>query len=166
MPPKSETGAPANAKLLERHAADAERDVVRIKDEIAILSAKIPQLNGSDEAQRKAQNELSSLRESLNDSYDLWFKLSKQVREYDRAVDSTRREGEKIPVSEAKEIFAQYELSIMTAIECYIISISQKAALCSSPDEFHIAHADAIRTTRETAIGLAKEDGVLPSWLQ
>jgi vacuolar-type H+-ATPase subunit I/STV1 len=159
-----ETGAPANAKLLETHAADAERNVVRIKDEIEKQTGMLAQADGSDEQTRRIQNTLASLREHSNDAYELWFKLSKQVREYDKAVDTSRREGEKIPRADVEEFFRQFDLSIVLAIESYIISLSQDATRAESPEQFYQAHADNIRSCRVAAIEKAQQDNKLPKW--
>lgn len=163
---QSNTGAPANALLLESHAADAEREVVRIKGDIAKLAERIPQLDGSDELQRKANQELLALREGLNEAYDLWFKLSKQVREYDKAVDTSRREGEKVPRADVEEFFQQFNISIDLAIESYIISLSQDATRAESPEAFYLMHADNLRSCKVAAIQRAIQDKKLPGWAQ
>lgn len=107
---------------------------------------------------RVCQNDLSAAK-------DAWAQTSKILLSFDSKVSVERREGEKIPVSEAREIFAQYELSLRLAMEAYIIKISQDAALCDSAEAFHLAHADGIRATRDGAIACAKRDGVIPNWL-
>lgn len=163
---QSDKGAPAAQGRLESHEADAEREIVRIKAEIARLTERIPQLDGSDEAQRKANNDLAILRTDLNDAYDLWFKLSKQVREYDRAVDISRREGEKIPRADVEEFFQQFNLSIDLALESYIISLSQDATRAESPEAFYLMHADNLRSCKTAAIQRAIQDDKLPKWAQ
>lgn len=159
-----DTGAPANAKLLEQHASEAEREVVRIKGEITKLVERIPQLDGNDEALRRAQVELSTAKDGLTDAYELWFKLSKQVREYDKAVDTSRREGDKVPRADVEEFFQQFNLSIDLAIESYIISLSQDATRAEAPEQFYQMHADNLRSCKQAAIDRAIQDKKLPSW--
>lgn len=97
---------------------------------------------------------------------ELYENATKQLAVFDKGVSKERREGEKIPVSECKDIFAQYELSLKLAMEAYIIKIAQDAALCESAESFHLAHAEAIRACREGAIVSARREGVLPNWLE
>ena len=111
------------------------------------------------------------IAEKLQIESDLLFSLRrwdisrKALLEFDRGVAPEKREGEKILVSEAKEIFAQYQLSIDLAIEQTIIADAQSAALCDSPEAFHIAHAGNYHAAKEGAITAAKNDGALPSWI-
>ena len=76
-----------------------------------------------------------------------------------------KREGEKIPVAEVKEYFAQLLLSVGLAVEQVIIADSQSAALASSPEEFYKARADNYRAAKDGAIQSAINDGVLPKWI-
>lgn len=158
-----ETGAPANAKLLEKHAADAELEVNRVKEQLAALR-ELVQPNGEKEAQATLSAQISKLQSDLEGAYDLWFKLSKQVREYDKAVDTSRREGEKVPRSDVEEFFQQYDLSLRLAIESYIISLSQDATRAESPEQFYQAHAGNLRSCVRAAIDGAIKDGKLPGW--
>lgn len=158
-----ERGAPAVAGRLEKHEQDAEQDIIRLKSEIQILLDAGPG-EGDDEV-RKWNNQLSSLRDQKDTAYDLWFKLSKEVRDYDKAVKADRREGEKVAVSEAKEIFQQYELTIDLALEDYAIVASQEMFQLKSPQEIHMAHAEQWRTAKATAKEKALKDGVIPKWL-
>ncbi len=160
--PKS-TGAPANALLLETHAADAEREVVRVKEQLAALRGLI-QPNGNKEEQASLNDQISKLQRDLESSYDLWFKLSKQVREYDRSVSESRREGEVIPRDTVQEFFAQLILSYNLAIESYIISLAQDATRSESPEAFYQMHADNLRSCVTAALEKAEKDGKLPKW--
>jgi hypothetical protein len=161
---KNDTGAPSTLKRLEAHEAGAEQQVIRIKDSLAAMrDLLVP--NADKETQETLKAQIDSLQRELEGAYDLWFKLSKQVREFDKSVKLERREGEKIGVTEAAEIFAQYDLSLELALESYIITIAQAAALCQSPEEFHKAHAETLRSTRLMAIEAAKREGVIPNWL-
>lgn len=162
-PLKAETGAPANALLLEKHAADAELEIVRIKDQLSALR-ELVQPNGDTETQKSLGDQISKLQRDLEGAYDLWFKLSKQVREYDRAVDMSRREGEKIPRADVEEFFKQYDLSLTLALEGYIISLSQDACRVESPQEFYQAHADNLRACKTAQMEAAIRDSKLPKW--
>lgn len=163
---KPDKGAPAAQGRLEAHEADAEREITRIKGEIAKLTERIPQLDGADKELTETQDKVTKLRTDLNEAYDLWFKLSKQVREYDRAVDTSRREGEKIPRADVEEFFQQYNISIDLAIESYIISLSQDATRAESPEAFYQMHADNLRSCKVAATQKAIQDKKLPAWAQ
>ncbi len=164
MKPKNEQGAANTAKRLESHEADAEAQIVRLKDEIARYQIEHDKLDGAEDRQGPIRSKLAALRSELNDAYDLWFRLSKQVREYDKSVSSERREGEKILRSEVEEFFQQYDLSLRLAIESYIIALSQDACRAESPDQFYQAHAGNLRSCVRAAIDSAVKDGKLPKW--
>lgn len=163
LPPKT-TGAPANAALLESHASDAESEVVKIKAERTRLQALVAQFDGAPEKQKPYVEALADIPSQLEKAYDLWFKLSKQVLDYDKKVDLSRREGEMVPALEAKEFFAQFHLSITLAIESYIISLSQDATRAESPEQFYQAHADNLRSCMTSAVEKAQKDNKLPKW--
>ncbi len=112
----------------------------------------------SETAERRAWGRYLEQRELYEDA-------TKQLAVFDKGVRPERREGEKIPVSEAKEIFAQLMLSIDLAIEQMIIADAQSAALCSSPEEFHLAHAGNYRAAKDGAISNARREGALPGWI-
>ena len=134
------------------------------------LEARLAELEEPSPNCTTEQHELWAAQKTRIES-DLLFSLRrwdisrKALLEFDRGVAPEKREGEKILVSECKEIFAQYQLSIDLAIEQTIIADAQSAALCDSPEAFHIAHAGNYRAAKEGAITAAKNDGVLPSWI-
>lgn len=160
-----ETGAPANARLLETHAADAEREVVRIKAEIERQTALLPQADGSDEQTRRITQQLSALREQLNEAYDLWFKLSKQVREYDKAVDASRREGEKISRADVEEYLTQVWRFQRIARQAFIVGICQDAILCRDEQDFHQKYAQLINDTESNGLRQGIENEKFPAFV-
>lgn len=162
--PIKSTGAPANAKLLESHAADAEAEVVKIKTERLRLQEAVAKLDGDPEKQKPFLAQLSDLPAQLEKAYELWFKLSKQVLDYDKKVDTARREGEMIPRDDAQEFFAQLILSYNLAIESYIISLSQDATRAESPEEFYQKHSENLRSCVTSAFDKAQKDEKLPKW--
>ena len=101
----------------------------------------------------------------LSLSRDNWNKTAKALLSYDRGVATDRKEGEKISVEEAKEIFRQFMLTIDLALEQRIIADAQSAALCDSPEAFHAASADNWRAAKDGALASAKSEGVLPNWI-
>jgi len=109
-------------------------------------------------AMARAENDLATAK-------DDWLKISKALLTYDRGVSSERKEGERVAVSEAREIFAQLILSITLAVEQVIIADAQSAALCDSPEAFYSAAADNYRAALDNALAAAKRDGVLPAWV-
>lgn len=162
---RKDKGAPANALLLEAHAADAESEVMRIKGDIAKLVEKIPQLDGADELLRKANNELLALRENLNDAYELWFKLSRQVREYDKAVSEQRRDGEKILRTEVERLLTQSWRFQRIGREAFVIGIAQEAMHCIDEKDFYARYAELIRGCESDSIKAGIENDKFPKWV-
>lgn len=163
MNPKSkpigDTGAPAALEAIAAHELRCRKEM----DTAYLLwqDAKAKR-NEDDDVSMRSYNRT---HRDYTDALEEWHASSKKLLDYDTKISPERRDGEKILVSECKEIFAQYELSLRLAHEAYIITIAQQAALCSSPEEFHRSHADTIRATRDGAIEAARKEGVLPTWL-
>jgi hypothetical protein len=157
--PPGESGAPAALKAIEAHelACRKEKDLAHS----AWKRAQELEVEGDDVSERKERLTHTRYVESL----EHWDDATKKLAIFDKGVKEERREGEKILVSEVKEIFAQFDLSINLAVEQYIIAQAQSAALCGSPEEFHLAHADNIRAAKAGAIDAAKREGVLPNWI-
>jgi hypothetical protein len=157
-PAKSEdSGAPAVLRRLEADALEYTRTIDDKKAELVALRA-VKETAAIREKIARAEMELAS----ANDEF---VKTAKVLLAYDKSVKEDRREGEKILVSDVKEIFAQFQLSESLALESYIITIAQGAALCGSPEEFHALHAENIRAARAGALDAAKREGVIPAWL-
>lgn len=156
---KGERGAPAALRAIEAHELQCRNEKDEAHEEWKKFYAKIVDEDpvSIERADRLHRDYFAAL--------ELWDDATKKLALFDKGVSAERREGEKIPVSEAREIFAQYELCILQAVESYVISISQQAAICESPEAFHIAHAEAIKTARDSAIKLARSEGVIPAWL-
>jgi len=162
---QSDKGAPAAAGRLEIHEAAAEQKVNAIGEQIEALR-ELVQPNSPDEEKKALNAQILDLERQHLAAYKLWFELSKQVRDYYKTVDSSKREGEKIPRSDVEEFFQQFNISIDLAIESYIISLSQDATRAESPEAFYLMHADNLRSCKVAAIQRAIQDKKLPSWAQ
>lgn len=163
--PIKSTGAPANAKLLESHAADAEAEVVKIKTERLRLQEAVAKLDGDPEKQKPFLAQLSDLPAQLEKAYELWFKLSKQVLDYDKKVDTARREGETILVTEAKEYYRQMYVGSILGVEAFILRFCQDAVGMDTPEAIYKAGAESIRQAHTASIEQAKREGVIPKWI-
>lgn len=161
---KKETGAPANAKLLEQHAADAEQQVTRTRTTISDIIAELPKHDGNDVKQQTMRDELNTLHARLIKEYDLWIKLSKQVLDFDKAVSEQRRDGEKVSRIDVEEYFRQFMLSLDLAIESHAITIAQEACRAESPTEFLRATHEGWLACKQAQIDAAIRDGRLPEW--
>ena len=157
------TGAPAALKRLETEELKCYQSKESLEAMLSTLEE--PSLNATTEQRELWATTKTRIESDLLFSFKRWDVARKALMEYDKSVAPEKREGEKILVSECKEIFAQYQLSIDLAIEQTIIADAQSAALCDSPEAFHIAHAGNYRAAKEGAITAAKNDGVLPAWL-
>ena len=157
------TGAPAALVRLEKEELQCYERKEEVAKELAELQE--PPLNASEEHRELWATQKNRLESDLLFSFKRWDVARKALMEYDKSVAVEKREGEKIPVAEVKEYFAQLLLSIGLAVEQVIIADSQSAALASSPEEFYKARANNYRAAKDGAIQAAINDGVLPKWI-
>lgn len=158
----TETGAPAVLRRLEKDALELEQTIDNAKERLVALQLLSP--NG-EKADEKHKAEIARVQNEYDSARDEYIKVAKVLLPYDKGISSERKEGEKISVAEAREIFAQLVLSIDLSIEQVIISDAQSAALCDSPESFHAAHAENYRAAKAGALDAATRDGVLPKWI-
>jgi hypothetical protein len=159
--PLQEMAAPAVLKRLQSSAAkfaEQEDDAEARLAELYMLSPNAKETQDNKSAIARAEAELFNARDNFN-------KTAKALLNYDKGVATERKDGEKISVEEAREIFAQLMLTIDLALEQRIIADAQSAALCDSPEAFHRASADNWRAAKDGAVASAKADSVLPKWL-
>jgi hypothetical protein len=159
--PLQEMAAPAVLKRLQSSAAkfaEQEDDAEARLAELYMLSPNAKETQDNKSAIARAEAELFNARDNFN-------KTAKALLNYDKGVATERKDGEKISVEEAREIFAQLMLTIDLALEQRIIADAQSAALCDSPEAFHRASADNWRAAKDGALASAKADSVLPKWL-
>ncbi len=157
--PNLDTGAPGALAAIAEHELRCRKEM---ESAYALWQDAKAKRNEDDDVSMRKYNRA---HRDYTDALEEWHASSKKLLEYDTKISPERREGEKISVSECKEIFAQYELSLRLAHEALIVKLCQDAALCNSPEQFHAAHAEAMRATRDGAIEAAKADGVIPNWL-
>ncbi len=96
---------------------------------------------------------------------ELYENATKQLAVFDKGVAQERREGEKVPLVDVKEWFAQLRLCRNITLENYLIGISQLSPKFKTPVDFMKAHGDLIRSTEETAIAAAVKEKQLPDWI-
>lgn len=123
--------------------------------------AQSKRVEGDDVSERMANR----MHREYGEALEAWHDSSKKLLEYDSKVAPARREGEKVPVDDVKEWFAQYELSIDLAIEALIKADAQSAALCDSPEAFYKLHAENYRAAKRNALDQAIQNGVIPRWM-
>jgi hypothetical protein len=159
MAAKKDSGAPAALKAVEDHELQCriEKDAARLARDHALEKM----VEGDDVSERTYRQSVALYDETLG----RWDEALKRLNLFDKSVREERRSGETVLVEVAKEVFAQYDLSLALALEAYIVTISQQASLCESPEAFYKAHADTIRATRAGAIEAAKKEGALPAWV-
>lgn len=162
--PEYPTGAPDSAKRLEAAEAQAAAKREVLERELERLEEQLKQADGDKEREDELGAKIDRAAKSLLTQTKTWIELAKQVNSFYKAVDESKREGEKIPKVEAEEFFRQFRLSIKLAIEKYIISLSQDATRAESPDQFYQAHSDNIRTAFQSELESAQKDGKLPKW--
>lgn len=160
MKPRGDAGAPAALKAIEEHEVMCRSE----KDEAqkAWKKAQVDlAANADDEIllqiERRTHNQYL-------EELEIWDDATKKLALFDKQVVEHKREGVKILVTEAQELFAQFKLSIHLAIEDYMICIAQDAARGLSAEEFHHVHAEHLRERTTAALSAAVNDGKLPNW--
>lgn len=157
--PSGESGAPAALEASAHHELRCRNEKDAAYD--AWQTAK-KNRNEDDDVSMRVYNR--TLRDYL-DVVEMWEESKKSLLAFDTKISPSRREGEKVLVEEAREIYRQLMLSVKLAIEACIIADAQSAALCDAPEQFHKAHAENYRAAMDGAIESAKSDGVLPGWI-
>lgn len=174
--PSGESGAPAAldaitaphyskslgaAAALERWAAQEVLEGESVKTLTATLNNLLKLDRDDDEINTK----IARAVRDLESAKDQWGTTSKILLSFEKGVPDEKRQGEKVLVEEAREIYRQLMLSVKLALEACIIADAQSAALCDAPEQFHKAHAENYRAAMDGAIESAKSDGVLPGWI-
>lgn len=157
--PKQDSGAPAALRAIEIHELKCREE--KNEAHAAWKEAQRCEAEGDEVSEIKERRMHNRYVESL----EHWDDATKKLALFDKNVVNERREGEKVLVSDVKEMFAQLDASWTLAVESYVLAQSQSAALCESPEQFHIAHAENIRTAKASAIRDAAREGVIPAWL-
>lgn len=161
--PADELAAPAVLRQLQRDAAKYSKQVLELESRLDALRSISP--NHSDSETEEAKAAMNRVDLELSIANKNWRETAKMLLPYDKGVAVEKREGEKIGIAEAKEIFAQLMLSLDLALEQCAISSAQSAALCDSPERFYKEHAENWRAAKDGAIASALGDGVIPKWL-
>lgn len=157
----AELAAPAVLRRLQSDAAKFSNQIDDAEARLAALGELSP--NASETKENREQ--IARVEGELITARDNFGKTAKILLAFDRGVATDRKEGEKISVDEAREIFAQLVLAIDLALEQRLIADAQSAALADSPETFHKASADNWRAAKDGAIASAKTEGVIPKWL-
>jgi hypothetical protein len=160
-PQNAERGAPAALRAVEDHELQCrnEKDAAWEKRHKAALElASSP----DDELLTKTYNVANS---KYIAALPIWDEALKRLAMFDKGVKEERREGEKMDVQDAKEYFKQYNLTIDLALEAWMISVSQIAPLCKSPEGFYQQSANKLRDAKRGALDAALRDGALPKWI-
>ena len=157
------TGAPAALKRLETEELKCYQSKEALEASLSTLEE--PSLNATTEQRELWATTKTRIESDLLFAFKRWDVARKALMEYDKSVAPEKREGEKILVSEAKEIFAQVMLSLNLAVEQVAIADAQSAALCDSPEAFYKAHAENYRAAKTGALAAAVENGVVPKWI-
>jgi len=159
----ADKGAPAVAGRLESHEQAAEQKVNALNGQIEAIRELI-QPNSSDEERKSLNVQLSELERQLIVAYKLWFELTAQVRDYYKAVDSSKREGEKILRAEVESLLVQSWRFQRMGRESFIISIAQDAIHCKDEQDFYARYAEQIRECEINALRNGVDHEKFASW--
>lgn len=163
MPAKQETGAPAALRRLETHELECSEQVERLSKERSRLAA-IEWPDG-DEQIRQHRQRINDNLSQLADAQDSWNKSLKALREFDKSVSVERREGEKVSVVEAREIYEQLMLCVVLGVEAFILKFCQDCVDLKSPEDVYKAGAESIRQAMKDRLSEAHREKVIPKWL-
>lgn len=160
----SDLGAPAALLRLETEELKCYAAKERLEAQLIEWASSEPPFNASDDLKTQWKIAKANLEGDLLSAFKRWDIARKSLIEYDKSVREDRREGEKILVSDAKEIVSQITLSCRLAVEQCVLGVSQEAALAESPADFCMKVAPLIRAAFDGALKAAKKDQIVPDW--
>lgn len=151
--PRAELGAPAALRAIEEHEAKC-----RDEKEISRSLWKEAQARVCEGEEISEKAERRTHREYL-DALEIWDDATKKLLAFDKQVLPAKREGEKIAVDEAKEIFHQIRLSLHLGLEAFLVRIADG-------EESYVKIADNMRDCFANAIQSARDQQRLPPWIE
>lgn len=160
------SGAASALKYIEererklRDALDSAEN--HIAELLAIKDNPPPELDGEDFdvliARAKAE------RKDAEDSY---YKAQKALREYDKQVDTDRRDvSESITRNEAEKFFFSFAICMRGAVEQIATRQAQEAMECKSPEDMFKLVSPLLRECFSSALKSAADECQVPQWVK
>ncbi len=156
--PKGEQGAPAALKAIEEHELRCREE----KDEARTIwkSAQANRVEG-DEVSERAENRT---RRQYLEALETWDDATKKLALFDKQILPEKREGEKLLKADAESFFTSMARHLRVGLEQTIISVSQDAMQCATPEAFYGMAANRFRSTFNESMNTARNEGHLPKW--
>lgn len=165
MKPKNERGAANTAKRLEEHEAEAERLFSEITSRIPDLWNEYNAADGNDENQKSVAHQIEGLQKQADTQFKRWMDLSKQVREFYKAVDESKRDGEKISRIDVENLLTNTWRFQRIGRESFIIGIAQEAIHATDEMDFYAKYAEVIRGCEIDSLRAGIEHEKFPAWV-
>ena len=160
------TGAASALKYLENSVKQGQQRLDEANEvlKLALLAARDKPMELDGENFEQA---ITRARAEKKDAEDSLLKFSKIMLDYDKSVDTSRRDvSEKISKAEAEKIFKTFAIVMRGGVEQSIARISQDAMeVRSSEDVFKIV-APMMRESFFNALKSATEAEQIPEWIR
>lgn len=156
--PKGEQGAPAALRAIEEHEVRCREEKEIARD---LWKAAQTALDEGDEVSLRTE---SRCRQDYLHALEIWDDATKKLALFDKTVTPEKREGERIPKAEAESFLTASTRGLRIALEQGLVSISQDAMQCATPEVFYTMAASQIRGAFTESMNTAVRESKLPSW--
>ena len=160
------TGAASSLKYLELYVRNAQKrlDEATVALEQALLN------QASQPAELDGENFdkiVAKCRAERKDAEDSYLKFSRQQLDYDKSVDTSRRDAsESITRADAERFFFAFAVCMRGATEQLIVRQCQDAMEVKSPEEMFKITAPLLRECYFSALKSATEETQMPKWVK
>jgi len=160
------TGAASALKYLEGSVARAQKryDDANANLEQALLNQrdKPDELDGED-----FEIAIARARAEVNDAELSLLRLSKTMLDYDKNVDTNRRDvSESITKADAERFFFSFAICMRGAVEQIATRQAQEAIECKSPEDMFKLVSPLLRECFSSALKSAADECQVPPWVK
>lgn len=160
------SGAPSTLKYLQNSVSRAQKrlDEAHANLEQALLNQrdKPDELNGED-----FEIAIARARAEFNDAELSYLRQSKSQLEYDKNVDTNRRDvSESITKADAERFFFSFAICMRGAVEQIATRQAQDAMEVKSPEDMFKIVAPLLRECFSSALKSACDESHVPPWVK
>lgn len=158
------SGAASALKYLESSVQRAQRRLdeanLVLEQEFLNQREKPDELDGSD-----YEILIARARAEVNDAENSLLRFSKVMLDYDKNVDTNRRDvSESITRNEAEKFFFAFAICIRGGVEQAATRQAQESMECKSPEQMHKLTAPLLRECLASALASAVKECQIPPW--
>lgn len=160
------SGAASTLRHLEQYVSRSQarlEDATKALDQALLNQASKPiELDGAD-----FDKDVAKARAEKKDAEDSFIKFSKMLLDYDKNVDTSRRDAsESITRSDAEKFFFAFAICMRGATEQLITRQCQDAMEVKSPEDMYKIISPLLRECYFSALKSATEEKQMPKWVK